>query len=134
MLITKGEATYMKYRIRSYIGVFLSIVFFFIATYYLFWLIDWLLHFATDYLGIPRGYPMNEIENDQTMLILGIPVLLMYLLIYIVVFQVLSTWIKTVFKLSNSTYRIIFLILISAVFIFYTFHHKWLFVLTILGY
>lgn len=122
----------MKNSIKRYIGVFLSIVFFFIATYYLFWLIDWLLCFTIDYLGIPRGYPMNEIQNDQTMLILGIPVLLMYLLIYIAVFQVLSPWIKTVFKLSNSTYRIIFLILISAVFIFYTFHHQWLFVLTIL--
>jgi len=134
MLITKGEVTYMKYPIKRYIGVFLSIVFFFIATYYLFWLIDWLLCFTVDYLGIPRGYPMNEIQNDQIMLILGIPVLLMYLLIYIAVFQVLSPWIKTVFKLSNSTYRIIFLILISAVFIFYTFHHSLLFVLTILGY
>ena len=134
MLITKGEVTYMKHPIKRYIGVFLSIVFFCIATYYLFWLIDWLLCFTVDYLGIPRGYPMNEVENDQLMLILGIPVLLMYLLIYIAVFQVLSPWIKTVFKLSNSTYRIIFLILISAVFIFYTFHHKWLFVLTILGY
>jgi len=124
----------MKYPIKRYIGVFLSIVFFFIATYYLFWLIDWLLCFTVDYLGIPRGYPMNEIQNDQIMLILGIPVLLMYLLIYIADFQVLSPWIKTVFKLSNSTYRIIFLILISAVFIFYTFHHSLLFVLTILGY
>jgi hypothetical protein len=124
----------MKYRIKNYIGVFLSIVFFFIATYYLFWLMDWLLHFALDYLGIPRGYPMNEIENDQSMLILGIPVLLIYLSIYVVVFKSLSTWIKTVFKLSNSTYRIIFLILIGAVSIFYTFHHSWVFVLTILGY
>ncbi|PPK48796.1 hypothetical protein [Clostridium algidicarnis] len=124
----------MKYRIKSYIGVFLSIVFFFIATYYLFWLIDWLLHFALDYFGVPRGYPMNEIENDQSMLILGIPVFLIYLFIYIVVFKGLSTWIITVFKLSNSIYRIIFLILISAVSIFYTFHHSWVFVLTILGY
>lgn len=122
----------MKNRIKNYIGVFLSIVFFCFATYYLFWLIDWLLCFAFDYLGIPRGYPMNEIENDQIMLILGIPVFLIYLFIYIVVFKSLSTWIKTVFKLSNSIYRIIFLILISAVFIFYTFHHHWIFVLTIL--
>lgn len=134
MILTKGDVTYMKYRIKSYIGVFLSIVFFFIATYYLFWLIDWLLHFALDYFGVPRGYPMNEIENDQSMLILGIPVFLIYLFIYIVVFKGLSTWIITVFKLSNSTYRIIFLILISAVSIFYTFHHSWVFVLTILGY
>lgn len=134
MILTKGDVTYMKYRIKSYIGVFLSIVFFFIATYYLFWLIDWLLHFALDYFGVPRGYPMNEIENDQSMLILGIPVFLIYLFIYIVVFKGLSTWIITVFKLSNSIYRIIFLILISAVSIFYTFHHSWVFVLTILGY
>lgn len=134
MILAKGEVAYMKYRIKSSIGVLLSIVFFFIATYYLFWLMDWLLHFALDYLGIPRGYPMNEIENDQSMLILGIPVFLIYLFIYVVVFKSLSTWIRTIFKLSNSTYRIIFLILIVAVSIFYTFHHSWVFVLTILGY